>query len=218
MRCSRQRRLSDCCGRCDGYRPGIVSSKRRGCGEWLLFIDQLSSSASLTSARAHGRGTSSFLLQDDADIMRLLGLSTETHDSGIALLEDGRPTDILEEERLNREKHTCEFPELSLAALFDERRIGEIDAVTTCWDPSLLRRSLISAVCRSLPGSLALLMPASHPTQYSGIVNYWLRRGRDAVPVKTYRPLSSAPSRCACRHLFRVTFPGCHGHCYGWVR
>jgi carbamoyltransferase len=141
--------------------------------------------------------------------MRLLGLSTETHDSGIALLEDGHPTDILEEERLNREKHTREFPRLSLAALFDdERRIGAIDAVTTCWDPSLLRRSLISAVCSNLPASLALMMPASHPTQDSGIVvlNYWLRKGlRRQFPSQDLPPLINVAHHDAHAAIYFVS-------------
>ena len=42
--------------------------------------------------------------------LKILGIVTETHDSGIALLDDGVPALILEEERINREKHTQEFP------------------------------------------------------------------------------------------------------------
>jgi predicted NodU family carbamoyl transferase len=35
--------------------------------------------------------------------MRILGIVSRTHDSGLALLERGVPTLILEEERFNRE-------------------------------------------------------------------------------------------------------------------
>ena len=42
--------------------------------------------------------------------MRILGIVSRTHDSGLALLERGVPLFILEEERFNREKHTRKFP------------------------------------------------------------------------------------------------------------
>jgi len=38
--------------------------------------------------------------------VRILGIVSRTHDSGLALLERGVATLILEEERFNREKHT----------------------------------------------------------------------------------------------------------------
>jgi carbamoyltransferase len=68
--------------------------------------------------------------------VRILGLVSETHDSGLALLEDGEPRVILEEERHNREKHTLRFPSQSLEALFEHSTGGL--ANTT----SLLRRGI----------------------------------------------------------------------------
>ena len=53
--------------------------------------------------------------------LRVLGIVCDTHDSGIALLEDGVPAFVLEEERFNRQKHTLKFPFLSLAAAMEER-------------------------------------------------------------------------------------------------
>ena len=49
--------------------------------------------------------------------MKILGIVAETHDSGVALLRDGTPLFVLEEERLNRSKRTSKFPRLGLAAL-----------------------------------------------------------------------------------------------------
>ena len=46
--------------------------------------------------------------------MKILGIVSETHDAGVALLEDGVPVLVLEEERLNRQKHTRDFPNLAL--------------------------------------------------------------------------------------------------------
>ena len=51
-------------------------------------------------------------------IVNILGIVTRTHDSGLALLNDGVPTIVLEEERFNREKHTRKFPFRSLKAAF----------------------------------------------------------------------------------------------------
>jgi predicted NodU family carbamoyl transferase len=51
--------------------------------------------------------------------MRLLSIISDAHDSGLALIEDGRPLIILEEERLNRDKHTKLFPALSLRTAFE---------------------------------------------------------------------------------------------------
>jgi carbamoyltransferase len=42
--------------------------------------------------------------------LNVLGISTKTHDSGIALLSNGVPAFVYEEERFNREKHTLKFP------------------------------------------------------------------------------------------------------------
>ena len=41
--------------------------------------------------------------------------------SGLALVEDGMPTFVLEEEQFNREKHTRKFPFGSFKAAFDDR-------------------------------------------------------------------------------------------------
>ena len=112
--------------------------------------------------------------------MRILGLVSETHDSGLALLEDGEPRVILEEERLNREKHTLRFPSQSLEAVFDRSSGGlaDIDLITTPWDPQRLRRTFFNAVLRKFPASIALMMPAAHPAQDSGVafLNFWMRQ------------------------------------------
>ena len=59
--------------------------------------------------------------------MRILGIVSRTHDAGLALLERGVPTLILEEERFNREKHTRKFPFGSLKAAFDDRGLSLVD-------------------------------------------------------------------------------------------
>lgn len=111
--------------------------------------------------------------------MKILGIVTETHDAGIALLEDGVPALVIEEERLNRQKHTSDFPTLALTEAFDAagRKIADIDVITTPWDMGRLRRTVFNAVVGRMPASLSLLLPSAQTTQDRGIVllNFWLR-------------------------------------------
>jgi len=111
--------------------------------------------------------------------LRILGIVCDTHDTGVAVLEEGLPALVLEEERLNREKHTQKFPHLSLEAAFSQLKlgIGDIDVITTPWDTRELRRTFTKAVLGHLPSSLALLWPGAHAAQDSGIVllTLWLK-------------------------------------------
>ena len=105
--------------------------------------------------------------------MRILGIVTRTHDSGLALLSDGVPTLVLEEERFNHEKHTLRFPFLSLAGAFNGQGldINDIDVITTPWEMKCFRQSAFSAVLGCLPDSLNLLRPSARSTQSTLIVN-----------------------------------------------
>jgi carbamoyltransferase len=111
--------------------------------------------------------------------VKILGIVSETHDAGIDLLEDGVPVLVLEEERLNRQKHTRDFPNLALEEAFNaaERNFSEVDAITAPWDMGRLRRTVFKAVFGRLPGSLSLILPSAQTTQDSSIVllNFWLR-------------------------------------------
>ncbi len=112
--------------------------------------------------------------------MRILGLVGATHDSGLAILEDGWPTLVLEEERLSRVKRTKAFPQRSLVAAFGDGLEGlkDIDVITTPWHMGRLRASFAKAILRGLPGSLSLLLETSHTPQRNEIVllNHYLRR------------------------------------------
>ena len=112
--------------------------------------------------------------------MRILGIVSDTHDSGIALLQDGIPDLVIEEERLSRRKHTSRFPAQALEAAFDARGIGldGVEAITIPWNISRLRRTFAAALVRRFPASLTLLNPAARPTQRDGILflNHRMRR------------------------------------------
>lgn len=113
--------------------------------------------------------------------MRILGLVRDTHDSGVALLDGGVPDMVIEEERLNRRKHTQRFPVQSLHAVLTERgiAISDISALTTPWNVGRLRRSFATAILRRFPRSLALMNKRSHPPQRNEIVFLNQRLCRD---------------------------------------
>jgi carbamoyltransferase len=104
--------------------------------------------------------------------VRILGIVTRTHDSGLALLDRGIPTMVLEEERFNREKHTRKFPFGSLKVAFDDRglSLADIDLITTPWHMRSLWRMMFDAVREGFPASLNLLPPSARPTQSTLIV------------------------------------------------
>jgi carbamoyltransferase len=54
--------------------------------------------------------------------LNILGINCWSHDTAAALLQDGEPVAFVEEERLNREKHTRAFPDGAVA--FCLRRAG----------------------------------------------------------------------------------------------
>ncbi len=97
--------------------------------------------------------------------MHILGIVTRTHDSGLALLKDGVPAIVLEEERFNREKHTRKFPFGSLEAAFDDQGLGveDIDVITTPWDMRLVRRNMFLAMAEGFPATLNLVPPSARP-------------------------------------------------------
>lgn len=109
--------------------------------------------------------------------INILGLISRTHDTGLALLSDGVPEVIFEEERFNRQKHTQAFPDRSFEALFETTglSLADIDYLTMPWDTKVLAHTFYKIVTGSLPGSMNLLRPAAHATQDHRIVNLWLR-------------------------------------------
>ena len=104
--------------------------------------------------------------------MNILGLVFKSHDSGLAVLSDGRPRMMYEEERFNRSKHTQLYPHFAMEAAFGEGAgldLADIDVMTTPWNRPLMLRSLIGATLGNLPASLNLMRPDAHPTHGIGI-------------------------------------------------
>ncbi|MBV1693290.1 MAG: carbamoyltransferase [Hyphomicrobiales bacterium] len=104
--------------------------------------------------------------------MNVLGLVANTHDSGIALVQDGHVRYVLEEERFNRQKRTMAFPRQSLDALFAETggSLADIDIIALPWSERVLRRTLLRELAPRLPHSLSLFHQRAHPAQRNQIV------------------------------------------------
>ena len=106
--------------------------------------------------------------------VNILGLVYTSHDAGLALLSDGKPNVILEEERFNRIKHTLRYPRMALDDVFGaggKLSLDDIDVITCPWDMKRIRRSLIGAVFGKMPASLNLLRPEAHRTHTVGLLN-----------------------------------------------
>jgi carbamoyltransferase len=104
--------------------------------------------------------------------MRILGIASETHDTGIALAKDGIPEMVVEEERLNRQKKTMKFPSQSLNAAFAESGldINDIECITMPWHIPTLLRTFSSLVFRRVPRSLNLINSRSRMSQRNQII------------------------------------------------
>ena len=59
--------------------------------------------------------------------MTVLGLNYYFHDSSACLIRDGKVLYALEEERLNRQKHTQEFPRLAAKRCIEESGLSHTD-------------------------------------------------------------------------------------------
>ena len=99
--------------------------------------------------------------------MRIMGMVSHTHDTGVALINDGRLEIVLEEERLNRDKKTKKFPAMSLDAALPERglSIDDVDLITMPWHIPTFYKTLAWAITRKFPASVNLVHMRAHPPQ-----------------------------------------------------
>lgn len=142
--------------------------------------------------------------------MNILGIVSKSHDTGIVILKDGRIELVLEEERLNREKHTKLFPEMSVDEIFKRQGydISDFDAITIPWNMPLIRRSFAKIVLGKFPKSLMLLVPAAHKLQDSAIVNLpmriWLQLGK-RVGRKNFPKIHQVPHHNAHAAIYNLS-------------
>jgi carbamoyltransferase len=93
----------------------------------------------------------------------LLGLNCYSHDASAALIRDGEVVALVEEERLNREKHTWRFPERAIRQCLIQEGISgsDVPAVTFFFNPLLEILGNFGHFARYFPRSLRLLAAPS---------------------------------------------------------
>ncbi|MDX2289447.1 MAG: carbamoyltransferase C-terminal domain-containing protein [Hyphomicrobiaceae bacterium] len=142
--------------------------------------------------------------------VKILGIVSKTHDTGLALIEDGVPALVLEEERFTRIKHSKAFPRNCLKAAFGDmgHTIAEVDAITIPWKGRRLMGTFMKAIAAKPPASLNLLRPSAHATHDMGIVNLWARMHvqlRGALGVTRLPPIHEVGHHDAHASVFFVS-------------
>jgi carbamoyltransferase len=95
--------------------------------------------------------------------MYILGLSSYSHEASCSLIKDGEIRFVIEEERLNREKHTWKYPARAIAQCLASEgiTIADIDHVTFFWKPRLEILGNVRHVLKFFPQSLNLITASS---------------------------------------------------------
>lgn len=95
--------------------------------------------------------------------MNILGLSGYAHEASAALIVDGKVVFMVEEERLNREKHTWKFPKNAIASCLKDAHltIQDIDYFTFFWVPSKELTGNLTHFIKYFPESLNLFKATS---------------------------------------------------------
>jgi carbamoyltransferase len=95
--------------------------------------------------------------------MYILGLSSYAHESSCSLIKNGEIKSIIEEERLNREKHTWKLPILSIKKCLEMEKISinDIDHFTFFWQPKKEISGNLNHFIRYFPSTLNTLTASS---------------------------------------------------------
>ncbi len=126
--------------------------------------------------------------------MYILGLSSYSHESSAALIKDGAICSLIEQERLNREKHTWKFPKEAIEACLKRQGIGwpDIAHVTFFWNPVAEIKGNLLHVLRYFPASLNLLAVNSGGEELTALRRLALMR-RVGQELKEAFQLPSVP-------------------------
>ncbi len=111
--------------------------------------------------------------------MYILGISSYSHEASCALIKDGEVCFVIEEERLNREKHTWKYPANAIAQCLacEGITMAEIDHITFFWKPELEILGNIKHVLKYFPQSLNLLRASSGGGELSVLNRLSLKKG-----------------------------------------
>src|SRR5690242_3966032 len=133
--------------------------------------------------------------------MVVLGLNAYAHDAGVAVVENGRPVVVVEEERLNRERKTAAFPVQGIAYLRDRLglRLDDVDAVAFPWRGGRLVWTVGKLVLRRFPGALNLLRHGASPMMSFPTALRLRRAGPDLA--RAFRHAGPIRVRSVAHHL-----------------
>ena len=133
--------------------------------------------------------------------MYILGISGYSHESSAALLKDGQVQVLLEEERLNREKHTWKYPRNAIEQCLrsENLTIKDIDKITFFWQPGREISENFQHVARHFPESLNLLRSGSGSDElsFSSRVKSMVNIGKE---IQKQFQLSKPPQVYFCEH------------------
>jgi len=98
----------------------------------------------------------------------VLGINHNSHDSAAALLVDGEPVAVAEEERFIRKKHAGDVPVQATRFCLAHAGVKprDIDHVAFFYDPYLVVRKRLSLFVRYFPASLNLLLDMTAPATH----------------------------------------------------
>jgi carbamoyltransferase len=142
--------------------------------------------------------------------MYFLGFNCYGHNASAALLRGGEIIGAVEEERLNRQKHSGKFPELSVHYLMKFAGIesSDLTGIGYYWEPWREFRSASAHMLRYLPESRHLVGGASFTSEYRARLPAMLRvrsRLEQVIgPVKRSRFSYIPHHRC---HAASAFFP-----------
>src|SRR4051794_18212954 len=87
--------------------------------------------------------------------MRILGISAHYHDAAAALLIDGVPVGVVQQERLSRRKNDPSFPLAAIEWCLDTAGIepADLDAVVFYEKPMLKFERILTCLLRAFPRS-----------------------------------------------------------------
>jgi carbamoyltransferase len=120
--------------------------------------------------------------------MRILGISAHYHDSAAALLVDGLPVAIVQEERLSRRKNDAAFPVSAIEWCLEEGGIepAQLDAVVFYEKPMLKFERIVTMALREWPRTFRSFPQAMKSTLgeklwVKGLIKSWLGVSGDKI-------------------------------------
>ncbi|HJO95435.1 MAG TPA: carbamoyltransferase C-terminal domain-containing protein [Victivallales bacterium] len=108
--------------------------------------------------------------------MNILGITAFVHDSAACLVQNGKLIINIEEERLNREKHTNCFPEKSIKKILQSTGLkpNDIDLIAFNWQPWRLLNHELRFAIKYLPFYLKILKLNKPPINFRSIAKIYI--------------------------------------------